>query len=694
MKLLEFGRSSKYFNLDKSASIPDTNLRIFHGYLTSFNHYESGFYLKIDVSHKIIRTETVLNYIDDIYNKSQGLSKDDKRKKVRDALVGRTVLAMYGNYRYWRIDDVIFDKDCDTFEFEDEKDAPPPAVLLQDVSTNAGSNYNPSVESGSNPDNVKIEVDPSPQYTRRRFTISQYYKERYNMKVTKPRQPLIFHSQMKTGKVFYILPEFCVMTGIPEDITDTTRKRVTDLCIKQPHQRMSEVQGLMESMLNPSSNTSSERVDSSLSSIRELGIEFSGNPVLFEGKLLPVPRLLVGRGQAIEGHGGSFQMKKELYDPGDEICWSILCTREFRCERLLDQFKTWATTLGVKLAEPIVYDYGRKEEGKKAILEIESILEKKIPGRFDIVIIVLPNSMKSYYKVIKQKCYLSLGILSQVVLTNTLEKKGFYQICSKLLQQIVSKVGAKLWVAQPPKGLFDNTVLLGVDSSTDKLDKSKNVVAFCASMDSTFSRYYNRVVYQKKNEEAIICMKQLIKDSIAAYHSLNKAFPKHLVYFRDGVLENTEKEIQTHEVKEIMDGFAEQMREAEYVPKLTIIVIDKRITQKFFAIEGSRQLQNPPPGTLVDNTIVSRYYDFYLIAQNVTRGTATPTHYKVIYDNSGLPGEILQELVYSQCFAYMNWSGAIRIPAPCQYAHKLSSFISQHINEEPVKPLRNHFYYL
>ena len=121
MKLLEFGRSSKYFNLDKSASIPDTNLRIFHGYLTSFNYYESGFYLKIDVSHKIIRTETVLSYIDDIYNKNHGLSKDDKRKRVRDNLVGRTVLAMYGNYRYWRIDDIVFDKDCESFEFEDEK---------------------------------------------------------------------------------------------------------------------------------------------------------------------------------------------------------------------------------------------------------------------------------------------------------------------------------------------------------------------------------------------------------------------------------------------------------------------------------------------------------------------------------------------------------------------------------------------
>ena len=64
------------------------------------------------------------------------------------------------------------------------------------------------------------------------------------------------------------------------------------------------------------------------------------------------------------------------------------------------------------MSEPRVYDYGRRDEGKKSIIEIENILEKKIPGKFDIVIIVLPNSMKTYYRAIKLKCYVSLGILS------------------------------------------------------------------------------------------------------------------------------------------------------------------------------------------------------------------------------------------------------------------------------------------
>ena len=255
-------------------------------------------------------------------------------------------------------------------------------------------------------------------------------------------------------------------------------------------------------------------------------------------------------------------------------------------------------------------------------------------------------------------------------------------------------MGSKLWVAQTPRGLFEHTMLIGVDTSTDKLDKNRNVVAFCASMDKTFSRYYNRVVYQKKSDEIILCMKQLIKDSITAFQKLNGSYPNHVIYFRDGVLESTEREIQTKEIKDINEAYAEVTSEPLGNPRLTIVVIDKRITQKFFSIEAKNKLQNPPPGTLIDNTIVSKYYDFYLIAQNVTRGTATPTHYKVIFDNSTLPAETLQELVYSQCFAYMNWSGAIRIPAPCQYAHKLSSFISQHINDEPVKPLRNHFYYL
>lgn len=86
-------------------------------------------------------------------------------------------------------------------------------------------------------------------------------------------------------------------------------------------------------------------------------------------------------------------------------------------------------------------------------------------------------------------------MLSQVILQGTLERKGFPAICSKLLQQIASKVGNVLWVAEPPHDLPPKMMLIGVDVSHDKSDKAKSVVAFCASIDQTFTRYYSRVIF-------------------------------------------------------------------------------------------------------------------------------------------------------------------------------------------------------
>ena len=650
MRLIEFGRSSKFFNPEKLAAIPDTNLRIFHGYLTSFQLYETGSFLKIDVTHKIVRIETVLNFIDDMYNKLPNLSREEKRRKVRESLLNRTVLAIYGNYRYWRVDDLIFDVDCDSFEFDDDKD---------------------------------VQADGSGP--RKKYTLTQYYKQRYNMKVTKPRQPLIVNKHSKSNKTFYLLPEFCVMTGIPDDMPDATRKKINDICIKLPHQRMSEVQALMDDMLK------SEENKKSFEHLRNMGIEFQPDPVLFEGKQLPSPKLEIGNGELIEGSLTNFQLKKEIYDAGDEIYWAIICNRDFENHKLIKNFEAWAKKLGVNLQPPSVFEY-HHDDGKRAVVEIEDILEHKIPGKFDIVIIVLPNYMKQYYKPIKQKCYLKLGILSQVVLLNTLNRKGYHQICSKLIQQVASKVGSKLWVARPPAGLYPSTMLIGVDVSPNKTDKSRSVVAFCASMDATFSKYYSRVVYQKKTDETIMQLRTLIKDALTMFNRLNNSLPQHIIYFRDYAMRSANQMIHTVEIPQIIEGCRDcEMKE---LPKITVIVIDKHITQKIYLVDNEKELKNPPTGTLVDNTIVSKDYDFYLVAQNVNRGTAVPTHYKIVFDNSELPAEILQELVYSQCFAYMNWSGAIRIPAPCQYAQKLSTFVSQHINEEPLKPLQNYLYYL
>lgn len=87
-------------------------------------------------------------------------------------------------------------------------------------------------------------------------------------------------------------------------------------------------------------------------------------------------------------------------------------------------------------------------------------------------------------------------------------------------------------------------------------------------------------------------------------------------------------------------------------------------------------------------------YDFYLVPQSVRQGTVTPTHCIVVEDDNKFPPDVLQRLTYKLCFLYYNWPGTVRVPACCQYAHKLAYLVGQSIKREPAETLNNRLFYL
>ena len=120
-------------------------------------------------------------------------------------------------------------------------------------------------------------------------------------------------------------------------------------------------------------------------------------------------------------------------------------------------------------------------------------------------------------------------------------------------------------------------------------------------------------------------------------------------------------------------------------PRLAFIVVKKRINHRFFSY-GNNKMNNPPPGTIIDNDITRpEWYDFFIVAQSVRQGTVTPTSYNVIYDTTGLKPDHVQRLTYKLCHLYYNWPGTVRVPAPCQYAHKLAFLTGQSLHA-PVHP--------
>ena len=88
----------------------------------------------------------------------------------------------------------------------------------------------------------------------------------------------------------------------------------------------------------------------------------------------------------------------------------------------------------------------------------------------------------------------------------------------------------------------------------------------------------------------------------------------------------------------------------------------------------------------------------------------SPTHYIVVHDNTGLKPDILQKISYKLTHMYYNWLGTVRVPAPCQYAHKLAyqvvitinfwishvffSQVGEHIQKEPSDQLNGRLFYL
>nr|CAD7448982.1 unnamed protein product [Timema bartmani] len=124
--------------------------------------------------------------------------------------------------------------------------------------------------------------------------------------------------------------------------------------------------------------------------------------------------------------------------------------------------------------------------------------------------------------------------------------------------------------------------------------------------------------------------------------------------------------------------------------KMAFIIVTKRINTRIFLKGG-----NPPPGTVVDDCItIPDRYDFYLVSQSVRQGTVSPTSYNVISDNIGLDPDKLQRLTYKLTHLYYNWSGTVRVPAPCQYAHKLAFLVGQALHRSPNVQLDDYLYFL
>ncbi|CRK90810.1 CLUMA_CG004500, isoform A [Clunio marinus] len=98
-------------------SLPQYGLELWPGYITSIRQHQENVLLCCEMSHKVMRTETIL----DIIRRYQKENSEHWQDNFKREIIGSIVLTNYNNKTY-RVDDVDFkSKPCDTFKFKDRE---------------------------------------------------------------------------------------------------------------------------------------------------------------------------------------------------------------------------------------------------------------------------------------------------------------------------------------------------------------------------------------------------------------------------------------------------------------------------------------------------------------------------------------------------------------------------------------------
>nr|DBA32427.1 TPA: hypothetical protein GDO54_000221 [Pyxicephalus adspersus] len=597
MEMKQIGRNN--YSPKDGTLINEHKINIWPGFSTSILQYETSIMLSIDISHKVMREQTALQFMD-----SYGLGRTpDFQDVIFKELVGLIVLTKFNN-RTYRVDEIAWN--------------------MTPLSTFRKS------------DGTEI-------------SFAKYYKA------------VSLTDKMRND--FRVMRDLAVYTRLaPEQ-----RERQLSRFLKRIHTE---------------ANVQKE--------LRDWGLNFDTKLLNFSGRVAP-PEKILQRDRSADYNPQFADWSRELR--GQVLIsaqnlnnWLLIYPRRNydAANSLIQNLSKITQQMGMRMNKAITIEI---EDSLGGYLQA---LKHNVSDRTEMVVCILSSISKTKYDAIKKYLCVDHPVPSQCVVARTLGKpQTVMSVCTKIALQMNCKLGGELWSVEIP---MDKLMIIGIDIYHDTLAGKKSIAGFVASMNKEMTRWFSRCVVQEQKQEIVDGLKVCMQAALHAWFKANKSLPLRILIYRDGVGDGQLKTLVNYEVPQFVDCIRSAHK--DYDPKLTVVVVKKRINARFFAVQGGR-LQNPPPGTIVDTEVTRpEWYDFFIVSQSVRQGTVSPTHYNVVFDTGNLKPDHMQRLTYKLCHQYFNWPGVIRVPAPCQYAHKLAFLVGQSIHREPHTNLAGRLYYL
>lgn len=423
------------FNPTKAVNIQQ--LDIWPGFFSSMQNLAAGTFLQIDLANKVVRTDRLLQILQDYENKGKS------QEQINEELKGTSVVTTYGTKKHsYRIESIDFTR-SPTCSFKKGKPGE--------------------------------EVD---------ITFLDYYKTVYAVEIRDTNQPLVVSKNRKTGQEVALIPELCQMTGL----TDQQRanfnlmRDLAGILHKDGKRRLDETKALMEEIQKQ------EKVQTYMG---EWGMSFDSTPVEVTGQKIPAGQIVMGNQQGFSADCNVNDFDRNIQKPmntQEELKqWCIFYGRnsEREAQQLKSTFGQAADTFKYKCSPPAMF----KVEGDDRRFETwEREMKSKLNPGVTLAVFILQGNKNGapMYDQIKKCLITQMPVPSQVVLHNTISRgKNLRSIVNKILIQMNAKLGGQPWAVSDMPFTNKPTMVVGYD--VFHKPNSNSYLAFCATTNRNFN---------------------------------------------------------------------------------------------------------------------------------------------------------------------------------------------------------------
>ncbi|XP_048350333.1 piwi-like protein 4 [Sphaerodactylus townsendi] len=637
LSMHQIGRN--FYSPSDPVEIPQHKLTLWPGFAISVGQFENRVMLCADVSHKVLRNENVLEFMTNLYNTVDPARLAETCEKE---LLGLIVLTRYNNKTY-RIDDIEWSvKPTDSFQKRDGT----------------------------------------------QISYVDYYKQQYDIVVSDLNQPMLV-SQLKNKRgggsaepfVVFLVPEFCYLTGLSSRALSDFRL-MKDLA-KETHLTPRTRQQRLSRLADNIQRNRDARME-----LETWGMQL-GCQTSLTGRVVTTEKILMQDVITPLNAGDWLRDMRNVRALGARPLDNWLMLVGNRNSELAHNLVNCLRRVGGPMGFRV--EYPKVLQVQESPLAFVRTLRQHVNPELQLVLCVLPSNQKDCYDSIKKFLTLEHAVPSQCVLARTLSKPGMLMsVATKIAMQIICKLGGELWAVDIP---LKSLMVVGIDINKDATIKGSCLVGFVASTNVRLTKWFSQCRVQNSGVNVADCLGLCMEGALCQWQKSNAGqLPGRIIVYRDGVGDGQLKMVVDYEVPQLLSALGKWTGDLR--PKLTVVVVRKKCLLRFFT-EANGGLQNPPVGTVIDTEATRpEWYDFFLINQLARQGTVNPTHYNVVYDSNGLKPDHMQRLTYKMCHLYYNWPGLIRVPAPCQYASKLTFLVGQSVHQEPRLELADKLFYL